>query len=413
MRGSGIRARPLAAFSRRGVLAAAALLAAPRIARAATPLRIGVLTDMSSWGRDTGGPGAVIAAKMAAEEMGGAIGGRPIEILTGDHQMQPMIGIQIGRQWIDTEGVLAIADVPNSALGIAISGLAREKDRVALISGAGSSAITGKLCNDRTVQFTYDTYALAKVVTGALIGQGAKSWFFITADYAFGHQLQEDATAFITAAGGRVVGQALHPPGTTDFSAQLLAAQASKADVVALANAAGDADNTLKQSAEFGIGATRNGQHVAALLMFLSDVHAVGLPAAQGAVMATASYWDMNPRTRAWSAAFFKRAGVMPNMEQTGTYGAVLHYLKAVRAAGTDAAATMAAMRAAPIEDVFVHDGHLRADGRVIRAMYLAQVKTPAQSRGPWDYLNILRTVSGEDAFRPAADSACPLLHKA
>ncbi len=391
------------------------LLALPAIrpARAAAPLRLGVLVDMSSWGRDTGGPASVVAAQMAAEEMGGSVGGRPIEILGGDHRMNPDLGVQIARGWIDNQDVQAIVDVPNSALGLAISGFCKEKNRLALLSGPGASAITNQACNVNTVQFTYDTYALAHVTGAALVAEGAKSWYFITADYAFGHQLQADATAFIEKAGGKVLGHALHPTGASDFSSVLLAAQASKADVVAFANAGQDTDNGVKQAAEFGIGQRLNGQRIAALLMFIADVHAIGLPVAQGIMLTTASYWNLNAETRAWSERFFARTKVMPTMEQTGTYGVVLHYLKAVAKVGTDPQAVMAEMRAMPINDVFVKNGYLRPDGRVIRDMYLVRVKSPAESKEPWDYYEIVRTVKGEDAFRPLADSLCPLVKKA
>jgi branched-chain amino acid transport system substrate-binding protein len=407
--GGGVKRRSVL-----GAAAGASLLAAPWVRRAAAaePIRLGVLVDMSSWGRDTGGPGSVVAAQMAAEEMGGQIAGRPIEILSGDHQMKTDVGLEIARNWIDTKNALAIVDVPNSAIGIAISGLAKQKNRLALLSGAGSSAITDKLCNANTVQFTYDTYALAKVTTQALSALGAKTWYFITADYSFGHQLQADATRFIQEAGGRVLGAALHPTGTSDFSSQLLAAQASKADAIALANAASDTVNTIKQAAEFGIGESRNGQRVAALLMFLSDVHGLGLEAAQGTLMTTACYWNMNAQTRAWSERFFARAKVMPNMEQAGTYGVVLHYLKAVAKVGTDPQAAMRQMQAMPINDVFFK-GTVRADGRALHDMYLAQVKRPSESKEAWDYLKILKTVGGDQAFRPVSESSCPLLHKA
>ncbi len=391
------------------------LLAMPFIGRAhaAEPLRLGVLVDMTSWGRDTGGPASVVAAQMAAEEMGGAIAGRPIEILAGDHRMNPDLGVQIARAWIDNQDVQAIVDVPNSALGLAISGFCKQKNRLALLSGPGASAITNQACNANTVQFTYDTYALAHVTGAALVAEGAKTWFFITADYAFGHQLQTDATAFIEKAGGKVLGHALHPTGTSDFSSVLLAAQASKADVVAFANAGQDTDNAVKQAAEFGIGQRLNGQRIAALLMFIADVHAIGLTVAQGIMLTTASYWNLNAETRAWSERFFARAKVMPTMEQTGTYGVVLHYLKAVAKIGTDPQAVMAEMRKMPINDAFVKNGYLRPDGRVIRDMYLARIKSPAESKEPWDYYEIVRTVKGEDAFRPLADSLCPLVKKA
>ncbi len=391
-----------------------AALAAPfvRTARAAEPLRLGVLVDMSSWGRDTGGMGSTVAAQMAVEELGGLAGGRPVEFLSGNHRMNPDLGVQIARDWFDNQDVQAIVDVPMSALGLAISGFCKQKNRLALLSGPGASSITNQDCNANTVQFTYDTYALAHVIGAAMVAEGAKTCFFITADYSFGHQLQADATAFIEKAGGKVLGHSLHPPGASDFSAVLLAAQASKADVVALANAAQDTNNAIKQAAEFGIGQRLNGQRIAALLMFITYVPALGLKTAQGIMLTTASYWDLNAETRAWSERFFARTNVMPSMEQTGTYGVVLHYLKAVAKVGTDPQAVMAEMRKMPINDAFVKNGYLRIDGRVIRDMYLARIKSPEESKGPWDYYDIVRTVKGEDAFRPLADSLCPLVKK-
>ena len=391
-----------------------AALAAPfvRTARAAEPLRLGVLVDMSSWCLYTGGMGSTVAAQMAVEELGGLAGGRPVEFLSGDHRMNPDLGVQIARDWFDNQDVQAIVDVPMSALGLAISGFCKQKNRLALLSGPGASSITNQDCNANTVQFTYDTYALAHVIGAAMVAEGAKTWFFITADYSFGHQLQADATAFIEKAGGKVLGHSLHPPGASDFSAVLLAAQASKADVVALANAAQDTNNAIKQAAEFGIGQRLNGQRIAALLMFITYVPALGLKTAQGIMLTTASYWDLNAETRAWSERFFARTNVMPSMEQTGTYGVVLHYLKAVAKVGTDPQAVMAEMRKMPINDAFVKNGYLRIDGRVIRDMYLARIKSPEESKGPWDYYDIVRTVKGEDAFRPLADSLCPLVKK-
>ncbi len=379
-------------FGRRRLLQAAAaapLLTLPALRPAAAqgkPLRIGVLTDMSSWGQ-------------------------PVEIVVGDHQMNADIGLSIARKWIDEGGVDAIADVPNSAIAFGVSSLCKEKNRIALFSGPGSSEITNSRCNDRTVQFTYNTYATAKVTAGALSAQGAKTWFFISADYAFGKQLEADATHFIQLAGGRVLGHALHPTGTSDFSSLLLQAQASRADVIALANTGQDCTNALKQATEFGV--QQGGQRMAAFGMFLTDVNAAGLAVAQNTLYATSAYWDMTPETRAWSKGYFAKTQMMPTMLQAGVYGVVLHYLKAVKAAGdTEAGAVMARMQAMPVEDAFCHNGHLRADGQVIRDMYLVRVKTPQQSKGPWDYLEIVKTVPGEDAFRPVSESACKLLKK-
>ena len=335
--------------------------------------------------------------------------GKKIEVISADHQMKPDVGVQIAREWFDTGKVDAVVDVPNSAIAIAIHNLAREKNKIALLSGPGASELTNKLCSPNTVHFTYDTYALAKVTASAIVREGGKSWFFITADYAFGHQLQADAARFIKEAGGSVIGAVRHPTNTQDFSSFVLQAQASGANVVALANAGADTQNTLKQAGEFGL--SQSGQRVAALLMFDTDVHAVGLQTAQGAYLTTASYWNMNPETRAWSKKFFERVGIMPTMIQAGVYGAVLHYLKAIEAAGSDEAGkAMAKMRELPIDDIFVKGGKLRADGRVMRDMYLARVKKPQDSKEPWDYLEIVRTVKAEDAFRPVAESECPLL---
>lgn len=374
-------------------------------------VRIGVLTDLSSWGRDNSGPGSVEAAKMAVEEFGKTVLGKPIEIISADHQMKSDVGVQIARNWFDNGKVDAVVDIPNSAIAIAVHNLARERNRIALLSGPGSSALTDELCSPNTVQFTYDTYALSKVTASAVIAEGGKSWYFITADYAFGSQLENDATRFIKASGGTVVGGVRHPTNTADFSSFALQAQNSKANVVAFANAGQDTDNSIKQAGEFGL--VKGGQKLVGLLMFDTDVHAIGLDAAQGTYLTTASYWNMNEKTRAWSKKFFAKTNVMPTMIQTGVYGAVLHYLKAIAAAGTDdSAKVMAKMRELPIEDTFVHGGKLREDGRVIRDMYLAKVKKPSESKEPWDYLDIVKTVKGEDAYRPVSESKCPLLKK-
>ena len=374
-------------------------------------VRIGVLTDLSSWGRDNSGPGSVEAAKMAVEEFGPTVLGKPIEIISADHQMKTDVGVQIVRGWFDNGKVDAVVDIPNSGIAIAVHNLVRERNKIALLSGPGASSLTDELCSPNTVHFTYDTYALSKVTASAVIKEGGKSWFFVTADYAFGHQLEADATRFIKQMGGTVLGSVRHPTNTADFSSFALQAQNSKADVVAFANAGQDTDNAIKQSGEFGL--VQGGQKLVGLLMFDTDVHAIGLKAAQGTYMTTASYWNMNDETRAWSKKFFARTQVMPTMIHTGVYGAVLHYLKAIKAAGTDDPhLVMAKMRELPIEDVFVHGGKLREDGRVIRDMYLAKVKSPEQSKEPWDYLDIVKTVKGEDAFRPLSESKCPLVKK-
>jgi branched-chain amino acid transport system substrate-binding protein len=396
------------------VLACAILMAMPRLASAQISddvVRIGVLTDLSSWGRDNSGPGSVEAAKMAVEEFGPTVLGKPIDIVSADHQMKVDVGTQIAREWFDNGKVDAVADIPNSGIAIAVHNLVRDRNKIALLSGPGASSLTDELCSPNTVQFAYDTYALSKVTASAVINQGGKSWFFITADYAFGQQLEKDATRFIKELGGTVLGSVRHPTNTADFSSFALQAQSSKADVVAFANAGQDTDNSIKQAGEFGL--VKGGQKLVGLLMFDTDVHAIGLEAAQGTYMTTASYWNIDDRTRAWSKKFFARTNVMPTMIHTGVYGSVLHYLKAIKAAGTDdPQKVMAKMRELPIEDVFVHGGRLREDGRVIRDMYLARVKKPQDSKEPWDYLEIVKTVKGDDAYRPVAESKCPLLKK-
>jgi branched-chain amino acid transport system substrate-binding protein len=399
---------------KRHLLACAMLAAATSTASAQISdnvVRIGVLTDLSSWGRDNSGPGSVEAARMAVEEFGPTVLGKPIEIVSADHQMKTDVGTQIARDWFDNGKVDAVADIPNSGIAIAIHNMVRERNKIALLSGPGASSLTDELCSPNTVHFAYDTYALSKVTTSAVIAEGGKSWFFVTADYAFGQQLEKDATRFIKELGGTVLGSVRHPTNTPDFSSFALQAQSSKADVVAFANAGQDTDNAIKQSGEFGL--VKGGQKLVGLLMFDTDVHAIGLEAAQGTYMTTASYWNMDDKTRAWSKKFYARTHVMPTMIQTGVYGSVLHYLKGIQAAGTDdPAKVMARMREMPIEDVFVHGGRLREDGRVIRDMYLARVKKPSESREPWDYLEIVKTVKGDDAYRPVSESKCPLLKK-
>jgi branched-chain amino acid transport system substrate-binding protein len=393
-------------------IAALPLLAAPfsRPARAdSQTIKIGVLTDMSSWGRDNGGPGSVYAANAAVREAGGEIGGRKIEILVGDHKMIPDVGVSIARKWFDEDNVDVITDLEHSAIALGVSDLAVRKNRIALMSGPGASEITNARCNARTVQFTYDTYALGKVMAKAIAAQGAKTWYFITADYAFGKQLQADTTRFVEEGGGKVLGASLHPAGTPDFSALLLQAQSSGADVIAFANTGTDCTNCLKQAKEFGLAT--GGKRIAGLSMFLTDVGAAGLDVAQGAYMTVSDYWDMNPEAAAWSQGYLKSVGMMPTMLQTGTYGALVHYLKAVKAAGTpEAGAVMAKMQELRINDIFTKDAVLRKDGRVVRDMYLAQVKTPAESKKPWDFLKIVQTVPGADAYRPVSESVCGLL---
>ena len=410
--GSPGRRRLYIAAATVALISAWAVTPVPALAQVSDDaVRIGVMTDLSSWGRDNTGPGSVEAAKMAIEEFGSTVLGKPIELISADHQMKVDVGTQLARNWIDNSKIDTIVDVPNSAIAIALHNMVRERNKILLLSGAGASSLTDALCSPNTVQFTYDTYALAKVTASAMVAEGNKSWFFVSADYTFGHQLEQDATGFIKQAGGTVLGGVRHPTNTSDFSSFALQAQNSKANVVAFANAGQDTQNAIKQSNEFGL--VRGGQKLVGLLMFDADIHAIGLREAQGTYMTTASYWNMDDKTRAWSKKFFARTGVMPSMIHTGVYGSVLHYLRAISAAGSDdPAKVMAKMRELPIEDAFVHQGKLREDGRVIRDMYLARVKKPEQSKEPWDYLEIVRTVEGDDAFRPVSESKCPLLRR-
>jgi branched-chain amino acid transport system substrate-binding protein len=375
-------------------------------------VKIGVLNDQSGLVADATGMGSVVAARLAAEEFGGKILGKPIVIIFADHQNKADIGAGIARQWLDQEQVDAIADVPNSAVALAVQGIVRDKHRIALFSSPGTTALSNKACSPYGVQFTYDTYALAKGTAEAVVRQGEKTWFFITADYAFGHQLQLDATTVITANGGTVLGSALHPNSASDLSSLLMQAQSSKAQAIGLANAGGDTILAIKQANEFGLIA--GGQRVAAMLFFLTDVHSLGLEIAQGIYLTTPFYWDLDDATRAWSDRFAERmGGRRPTFLQIGVYDAVRHYLKAIEAAGTDNAdAVMKQMRAMKIESAFSHGATIREDGRVIRDMYLAQVKSPAESKRPWDYYKIVRKIPGEELAHPLSESTCPLVGK-
>ncbi len=347
-------------------------------------VKIGVLNDQSGLYADLAGKGSVEAARMAVEDFG-KLEGATIEVLSADHQNKPDIGSNIVRQWIDVDGVDVIVDVPTSSVALAVSEIVKEKDRVFLVSGAATTQLTGEACSPNTIHYTYDTYALAVGTGRAMVQEGGDSWFFITADYAFGHQLEADTTAVVKAEGGQVLGSVSHPLSSSDFSSYLLQAQASGAKVIGLANAGSDTTNAIKQAHEFGI--TQGGQQLASLLLFLTDVNALGLDVAQGLVLTTGFYWDMNDETRAWAERFNERVGQMPTMVQAGVYSEVAHYLKAIKEAGSDQAeAVIAKMKATPINDFFAKNGIIRADGRMVHDMYLARVKTPEESKGNWDY---------------------------
>ncbi len=372
---------------------------------------VGVINDLSGVYADLGGQGSVVAAQIAVEEFGPKVLGKPIKILSGDHQNKPDIGSQLARRWFDVDNVDMVIDFPNSGVALAVQEVAREKKKVAIFSTAGSTDLTGKACSPTGFQWTYDNYSNSAGLAQAMVKQGFDSWYFLTVDYAFGISLENEATKALTAAGGKMVGAARHPLNTADFSSFLLTAQASKAKVVALASAGGDVINAVKQAGEFGIG--QGGQTLVAPVTFITDIHALGLPVAQGLTFVTGYYWDLNDATRAFAKKFYDRRKAMPTMAQAGVYSGVLHYLKAIAAAGTDNADAVAAkMRELPVRDAFTQTGTVRADGRMVHDMYLVQVKKPSESKAPWDYYKVLATVPADVAFRPLADSACPLVKK-
>ena len=372
-------------------------------------VKLGVLTDETGVFSSLSGEGSIEATRMAVEDFGGKAAGKPIEIIHADHQNKTDIGASIARRWMDVDGVDVIIDVPNSAIVLAVQQLAKEKNRALLVSTAGTADLTGKACSPVGVHWTWDTYAFAASSAKSIVQRGGNSWFFLTADFAFGHAMQRDATRFIEAAGGKVVGGVSHPLNNADFASFLLQAQSSRAKVVALANGGTDMTNSIKQAAEFGI--PQGGQRLAALAAFITDVHAVGLAGAQGLLLTTSFYWDRTEESRQWSKRFFERRGVMPTQTQAGVYSAVTHYLKAVDALGSDEAkAVVAKMRDMPIHDFFADRGFIRLDGRMVHDMYLVEVKKPEESRYPWDYYKILQTIPGEEAFRPMGDGGCPLL---
>ena len=371
-------------------------------------VRIGVLNDQSGLYADLGGPGSVTAARMAVEDAGGAVLGKPVEIVFADHQNKSDIGVALARQWFDVGKVDMAIGFDNSSVALAVEQLAAERNRIAIAGAVGSTAFTGKACTANEASWIYDSYALTTSLAKSTVAEGRDTWFFITVDYAFGHSLEADATAAVQAAGGKVLGSVRHPLDTSDFSSYLLQAQASGAKVVAFANGGGDMVNAVKQANEFGL--TKN-QSMVALLIFISDVHSMELKAAQGLKFVTAFYWDRDAESRAWSKRFFEKQGRMPTMAQAGVYSAVRHYLIAIAAAGTDEAkAVMAKMRAIPVNDFYVKNGHLREDGRLVHDMYFSQVKTPSESTKPWDYYNMLGVIPGVQAFRPLAEGGCPLV---
>ncbi|MEJ5081609.1 ABC transporter substrate-binding protein [Ochrobactrum sp. MYb379] len=392
-----------------GLLATSASYAQEKISDGV--VRIGLIEDMSGVYADITGMGAVTAAQMAVDEVGGTVLGMPIEILSADHQNKPDIGGAIARKWLDEDNVDAILDVASSSPALAALEVAKQKNKLIVLSSPGSLRITNDLCGPYVMHWAYDTYAIAHTTGQALVDQGMNSWYFVTADYAFGHGLEKETGDVVKARGGTVLGSTRLPIGTTDFASVLLTAQGSGANVVALANAGADTINSVKQAAQFGL--TQAGQKVATLGGFINDVHGLGLEEAQGLTIVEASYWDMNDETRAWSKRFYEQRNAMPNMLQTGVYSSVLHYLRAIEKAGSDdTEQVVAKMRELPVNDVFYKNGYIREDGRMMHDMYLFEVKTPTESSGDWDYYKLLATVSPDKAFQPLDKSQCALVKK-
>ncbi|HEY8555128.1 MAG TPA: ABC transporter substrate-binding protein [Burkholderiales bacterium] len=373
-------------------------------------VKIGVMNDMSGLYADIGGPRSVEAARMAVEDFGAAKKGLKVEIVSADHQNKPDVGSSIARQWYDVEGVDMIIDVPTSSVALAINQVTREKGKAFINTGAATSDLTGKQCSPNTIHWVYDTWMLAHGTGSAIVKTGGDSWFFLTADYAFGHALERDTAEVVKAAGGKVLGAVRHPLSTQDFSSFLLQAQASKAKIIGLANAGGDTINSIKQAAEFGI--VQGGQNLAGLLVFISDVHSLGLKTAQGLIFTETFYWDLNDQTRAWSQRFMERTGGgAPTMDHAGVYAGVLHYLKAVEALKSDdGTKVIAKMKEMPTDDPLFGKGRIREDGRKLHNAYLFEVKSPAESKGPWDYYKLRATIPAEQAFRPLKEGGCPLV---
>ncbi len=400
-------------FKRKILVAAAAMALSAGAAQAqisGNVVKIGVLNDQSSLYADLGGQGSVTAARMAIEDFKAKEKGLTVEVVFADHQNKADVGSQIATKWIDAEGVDVIVDVPNSGVALAVNQIIRDKKKVFINSGAASSDLTGAKCSPNTVHWTYDTWMLANGTGSAIVKQGGDSWYFLTADYAFGHALERDTEAVVLKAGGKVAGKVRAPINTQDFSSFLLQAQASKAKIVGLANAGGDTINSIKQASEFGI--VKGGQKMAGLLVFLSDVHGLGLDKAQGLILTNTFYWDLNDQTRAWAKRFAAANGnKYPTMVQAGVYAGVLHYLKAVDALKSDdGTKVVEQMKKTPTDDPLFGKGSIRADGRKIHPAYLVEVKKPAESKGPYDYYKVLATIPAEQAFRPLADGGCELV---
>ncbi len=394
-----------------GALLGAALLAStalPAQAQDQKPLKIGVITDLNSVYSDIGGKGNVEATKMAIEDFGGQMFGKPIEIVSAD-ATKADVAVTFARKWWESEGVDAIIDMPTSATALAVMEISKQMEKLLIVTDAASSDITGKSCSPYTVHWTYDTYSNAQTVGKAIVKQGGDSWFFVTVDYAFGHAIEKDVSGVVTGAGGKVVGQVRHPLNSPDFSSYLLQAQQSKAKIIGMANGGGDTINLIKQAGEFGIVA--GGQKLAGIVMFISDIHSLGLKTAQGLTITEGYYWDKDDLSREFGKKFFARMNRMPTMNQASTYSATMHYLKAVRAAGTrDTKPVLAKMRETPVKDYFTQNGKLREDGRMVHSMLLLEVKKPEESKYPWDYYKVIAELPGDEVFRPMKDGGCPLV---
>jgi branched-chain amino acid transport system substrate-binding protein len=416
----GVRAKPLGRKSRKYVAALANLFALLTFASGPADaqisdgiVRIGVLNDESGPYAAFAGPGSRVAALMAVEDFGAAAKGIKVEIVFADHRNKPEVGAQIAREWFDNEKVDVIVDVPTSSVALAVSKIAREKGKALLVTSSGTSDLTGKACSPNTIHWTYDTWALAHSTAKALVGSGADTWFFVTADYTFGYSIERDVETVVLANGGKVLGKVRHPfPTTTDFSPFLLRAQASHAKIVGLANAGNDLINAIEQGTRLGL--VQGGQRMVALLAFLTDVHALGLSKAQGLILSESFYWDLNDATRAWSARFARRHwGAMPTMVHAGTYAAVLHYLKAIDALKSDdGTRVIAKMKSLPTDDPLFGKGSIREDGRKLHPMYLFEVKKPSESKGPWDLYKLRATIPADEAFRPMDDGDCPMVKR-
>ena len=372
-------------------------------------VKIGVLNDMSGLYADIGGPGSVEAARVAITDFGGTVNGKKIELISADRQNKPDVGSTIANQWFGNDGVDAIVDVPTSSVALAVQEVARNKSKVFLISGAAASDLTGKACSPTSVHWTYDTVALANGTGAAVVKAGGDTWFFMTADYAFGHALERDTAKVVEDNGGKVLGKVRAPLNTADFSSFLLQAQASKAKIIGLANAGGDTINSIKQAAEFGI--VEGGQKLAGLLVFISDINSLGLQTANGLQLTESFYWDQNDATRAWSKRFFDKMKREPTMVQAGVYGAIMHYLAAIKATGSDDGPTVVKqMKATAVNDFMTKNGKIREDGSLVRDMYLFEVKKPSESKGPWDYYKQIAVIPGEEGFKLPGPNQCPLV---